>query len=76
MTIQAQVLDLLDEIIHEENLSILFISHDFGIIARMCGRVAVMHKGKIIECAATKDVLNNPKKEYTVSLLESVKALA
>jgi len=75
VTIQAQILDLLDEIIAKENLSILFISHDFGIIARMCDRVAVMHKGKIVETSDTKTIFDNPKDPYTVALLESVKAL-
>jgi peptide/nickel transport system ATP-binding protein len=76
VTIQAQVLDLLDEIIDKEKLSILFISHDFGIIARMCDEVGVMHKGKIVERGAKDEILRNPKKAYTISLLESVKALA
>ena len=76
VTIQAQILDLLDEIRAQRKLSILFISHDFGIIARMCGRVAVMYKGKIVETGKTSEVLNNPKERYTISLLESVKALS
>ncbi len=76
VTIQAQILDLLQEIIREEKLSILFISHDFGIIARMCDRVAVMRKGNIVETGDTKEVLNNPKDAYTISLLDSVKALS
>jgi ABC-type dipeptide/oligopeptide/nickel transport system ATPase component len=76
VTIQAEVLDLLDEIIHKEDLSILFISHDFGVIARMCGRIAVMNKGKIVESGETKSVLASPKERYTISLLESVKALS
>lgn len=76
VTIQAQILDLLERIIKEENLSILFISHDFGIIARMCDRVAVMHKGVIIETNNKKDLFYNPREAYTRSLLESVKALA
>ncbi|MDO8535676.1 MAG: ABC transporter ATP-binding protein [Candidatus Omnitrophota bacterium] len=75
VTIQAQVLDLLKEIIEKEKLSILFISHDFGIVSRMCGRIAVMRKGKIIESGITGEVLSRPKDAYTVSLLESVKAL-
>jgi ABC-type dipeptide/oligopeptide/nickel transport system ATPase component len=75
VTIQAQILDLLEEIIEKENLSALFISHDFGVISRMCGRVAVMCKGRIVEIGITKEVLNNPKEAYTASLLESVKAL-
>ena len=76
VTIQARILDMLDEIIHKENLSILFISHDFGVVARMCDSVAVMNKGKIVESGDVSDILNNPKEPYTISLLESVKALS
>ncbi len=75
VTIQAQVLDLLKEIIEKERLSILFISHDFGIVSRMCDQIAVMHKGRIVESGATKNILSRPNEPYTVSLLESVKAL-
>jgi ABC-type dipeptide/oligopeptide/nickel transport system ATPase component len=75
VTIQAQILDLLDEITEKEKLSILFISHDFGIIARMCDEVGVMYKGRMIERGSKNDILNNPKEKYTISLLESVKAL-
>ena len=76
VTIQAQILDLLDEIIKEEHLSILFISHDFGVIARMCDHVGVMHKGRIIEQGKKDDIIKNPKEPYTINLLESVKALS
>lgn len=76
VTIQAQILDLLDEIIEREKISILFISHDFGIIARMCDHVAVMYKGRIVEMGDKGDILNNPKVPYTISLLESVKVLS
>jgi len=76
VTIQSQILDLLDEIRERERLSTLFISHDFGVIARMCDRVAVMRKGLIVESGDKAQILNDPKEEYTVSLLESVKALA
>ena len=76
VTIQAQVLDLLKEAIEKEKLSILFISHDFGIISRMCDHVAVMRKGRIIESGITKEVLDNPKETYTASLLESLKVLS
>ncbi len=75
VTIQAQMLDLLEEIISRERLSILFISHDFGIIARMCRRVAVMRAGAIIESGDKENILRNPMHPYTISLLESVKAL-
>ena len=75
VTIQAQILDLLDEIIKKERLSMLFISHDFGIISRMCDDVAVMYKGRIVETGSTESIMNAPKEAYTASLLESVRAL-
>jgi ABC-type dipeptide/oligopeptide/nickel transport system ATPase component len=76
VTIQAQVLDLLKEIIDRDRMTVLFISHDFGVIARMCDHVGVMQCGKIVETGKTREILNNPKENYTISLLESVKALA
>jgi peptide/nickel transport system ATP-binding protein len=76
VTIQAQILDLLEEIIEKEKLSILFISHDLGIVARMCDNIAVMRKGRIVESGITKEVLSDPKEAYTASLLESVRALS
>ena len=76
VTIQAQILDLLKEVIEKEKLSVLFISHDFGVVAKMCDYVAVMQGCSIVETGDTKEILNSPKNEHTVSLLESVKALA
>lgn len=76
VTIQAGILDLLDEIIKKEALSILFISHDFGIIARMADSVGVMYKGKIVEMGEKDRILNSPKEAYTISLLEAVRKLA
>ena len=76
VTIQAQILDLLDEIIDKENLSVLFISHDFGVVERMCDHIAIMRAGSIVEMGETGEVLRNPGNPYTVSLLESIKALA
>jgi len=75
VTIQAQILDLLKEIVESEKLSMLFISHDFGIIAHMCDEVGVMYKGRIVEMASSHNIIHNPKDGYTISLLESVKAL-
>lgn len=75
VTIQAQILDLLEEIIEKEKVSILFISHDLGIIARMCSRVAVMRKGKIVEMGERERIIHDPKDPYTFSLLEAVRAL-
>jgi ABC-type dipeptide/oligopeptide/nickel transport system ATPase component len=76
VTIQAQILDLLEEIIREENLSILFISHDLGVIARMCDSIAVMRCGRMVEIGDKERVLQSPRDPYTVSLLESVKVLS
>ena len=76
VTVQAGILDLLDEIIDRYKVSVLFISHDFGIIGRMCDRVAVMYHGKIIEIGEKNAILRNPKEPYTISLLESVRALS
>ncbi len=76
VTIQAQILDLLEEIIKREALSILFISHDFGIIARICRRVAVMREGRIVEMGEKDEILRGAKHPYTISLMESVKALS
>lgn len=76
VTIQAQILDLLSEIRTLEALSMLFISHDFGVIARMCDRVGVMRLGRIVETGTTKDIISNPREGYTQELLESVRALS
>jgi ABC-type dipeptide/oligopeptide/nickel transport system ATPase component len=76
VTIQSEVLDTLGEIIREEGLSALFISHDLAVISRMCASVAVMRNGKIVETGSVKEVLISPKEAYTASLLESAKALS
>lgn len=75
VTVQARILELLEEIIEREKLSMLFISHDMGVVSRMCSRVAVMHKGKIVEEAGRAEIFGNPKDAYTRSLLEAVRAL-
>lgn len=71
-TIQAQYLMLLKEIQTETGLSIIFITHDFGIVARMCDRVAVMYAGKIVETANVRDLFNKPAHPYTEALMRSV----
>jgi ABC-type dipeptide/oligopeptide/nickel transport system ATPase component len=75
VTIQAQILDTLIEIEKREGLSTLFISHDLGIIAKMCRRIAVMRKGRIVETGDRDEIFFKPGNPYTISLLESVKAL-
>ena len=72
VTIQLQYLRLLKEIQAETGLAIIFITHDFGIVARMCDRVAVMYAGRIVEEAAVRDLFNRPQHPYTQALMASV----
>jgi len=76
VTVQSEVLDLLEGIIIRNKMSVLFISHDFGVIARMCARIGVMCQGRIVEAGSKYAVLNDPKDPYTISLIESVRALS
>lgn len=76
VTIQAQVLGLLEELIDRNRMSVLFISHDFAVVAKMCDRVGVMYKGRIVETSGVEAILNKPLDPYTASLVESVKALS
>ncbi|MCW2241205.1 ABC transporter ATP-binding protein/permease [Azospirillum canadense] len=75
VTVQAEVLDLLDELRQQRNLAILFISHDFGVIARLCDRVAVMHRGVVVEEGDARAVLADPRHDYTRRLLAAVPVL-
>ena len=72
VTIQAQVLELLRELKARYNLAMLLITHDFGVIAEMADRVAVMFKGRIVEQGAVRDILRHPSHEYTRNLLAAV----
>jgi oligopeptide/dipeptide ABC transporter ATP-binding protein len=72
VTVQAAYLRLLKDIQQESGLSILFITHDFGVVARMCDRVAVMYAGRIVETAPTDVLLGRPAHPYTEALLNSV----
>jgi len=72
VTIQLQYLRLLKDIQAETGLAIIFITHDFGIVARMCDRVAVMYAGRIVESAGVRDLFNKPKHPYTQALMASV----
>lgn len=74
-TIQAQYLALFKDIQKQTNVSIIFITHDFGVIANMCRRVAVMYAGKIVETATTSELFKAPKHPYTSALINSVPRL-
>ena len=72
VTIQAQYLKLLRDLQQESDLSLIFITHDFGIVAKMCDRVAVMYAGRIVEQGSVRDIFNHPSHPYTEALLASV----
>ncbi len=72
VTIQAQVLDLLDELQSETGMTILLITHNLGVVARMCDRVGVMYAGEIVERGSLADVFDRPVHPYTKGLLGSI----
>lgn len=76
VTIQAQILDLLNKLRTEKDMSVIIIAHNLGVIARMCDRLAVMYAGEIIERGTLEDVFNEPTHPYTKGLLESVPDLS
>jgi len=72
VSIQAQVLNLIKELQQANGISMLFISHDLGVVRHISDRVAVMYQGKIVETAKTPSVFNNPQHSYTKKLLASI----
>ncbi len=72
VTIQQQILDLIKKIKKERDLSVIFITHDLGVVANMADRVAVMYAGKIVEYGTASDIFYDPKHPYTWALLSSV----
>lgn len=76
VTIQAQILQLLLQLIDKHQLSMLFISHDLSVVKKLCDRVLVMHKGKIIEQGDTATLYASPQNNYTRSLIAAIPTLA
>ena len=72
VTIQAQILELINNLKRERNLSVIFITHDLGVVANMADRIAVMYAGKIVEYGTADDVFYNPAHPYTWALLASI----
>ena len=72
VTIQAQILELINRLKRERNISCIFITHDLGVVANMADRVAVMYAGKIVEYGTEDDIFYDPKHPYTWALLSSI----
>ncbi|MCR9079120.1 MAG: ABC transporter ATP-binding protein [Hyphomonadaceae bacterium] len=72
VTVQAQVLDLMDDLKRDTGTGIALITHDMGVVARMCDRVVVMRRGEIVETGSIDDIFYNPQHEYTKMLLDAV----
>ena len=72
VTVQAEILRLMKELQERKGMSILFITHDFGVVAKMADRVAVMRKGKIVESGSLEQVLHQPQHAYTKQLLAAL----
>ena len=75
VTIQAQILRLIKNLQDQLGTAMILITHDLGVIAETCDRVAVMYAGKIVEYATVKEIFNNPQHHYTKGLLDSVPSL-
>jgi len=74
-TLQAQVLELILELQRSSGLALLLISHDLGVVAQVCGRVAVLHAGQLVEEGTAEAIFARPRHPYTAALLEAARAL-
>ena len=75
VTIQAQVLDMIQTLNKELNTAMILISHDLGVVAQTCDRVAIIYAGRIVEEGDLRDIFKNPRHPYTIGLLESIPSL-
>jgi len=72
VSIQAQILRLIQELVEELDLSVLLITHNLGVVAKMCQKVAVMYAGVVVEYGSALDIFKNPKHPYTVGLMRAI----
>ncbi|MCP3740085.1 ABC transporter ATP-binding protein [Rossellomorea sp. BNER] len=75
VTIQAQILELMKDLQKKLNMGIIFITHDLGVVAELCDKVAVMYAGQIVEYSTTEQLFKNPKHPYTTGLMSSLPKL-
>jgi peptide/nickel transport system ATP-binding protein len=75
VTTEAQILDLMRDLQNEIGTSIMFVTHNMGVVAQMCDEVAVMYAGRVVERASVDDIFYDPKHPYTVALLRSIPRL-
>ncbi len=76
VTIQAQILSLMNELKEKTGTSIMLITHDLGVVAQVADYVNVMYAGKVVERAAVDELFENPKHPYTIGLMRSMPSLA
>jgi oligopeptide transport system ATP-binding protein len=75
VTIQAQILEVIKQLVAEENMALILITHDLGVVAGVCERTNVMYAGRFVETASTKELFARPRHPYTLGLLKSVPRL-
>ena len=72
VTIQAQVLDLLDALADQHGTAVVLISHDLGVVSSFCDRILIMYAGQVVESGTTAEIINSPRHPYTRALLDSI----
>ena len=75
VTIQAQVLDLISNLQEKLGTAVLLITHDLGVVAEVCKRVAIMYAGEIVECGTTEQIFTKPTHPYTIGLFQSIPSI-
>jgi peptide/nickel transport system ATP-binding protein len=74
VSVQAQILRLIAELVREINLTVMLITHNIGVVAQLCNRIAVMYAGNVVESGPTREILRNPKHPYTKGLMQAIPA--
>jgi ABC-type glutathione transport system ATPase component len=72
VSVQAQIINLLMDLVKNEKLSLIFISHNLAVVSVLCEKIAVIKSGKLVEYGGTKEIIENPKDSYTISLIKSL----